>query len=171
MTKQQLKRLFLDPHKIGLMRLNEIGVSSSRFTGKDIVHIGKCSINRKYIIVGKVGNEWVVVNYAREKVRDFRGHGYIIKGKKVIALQRNRRGSLEELMSAYECVDRSKSLDRMTADEMFREGMGKRTYKKPGSGGSFRVNPPLRGMGLNRGDMERNRPDFIDYCKYLYKNK
>lgn len=53
--------------------------------------------------------------------------------------------------------------------QMFREGMGRRSRKKPGSGGSFRVNPPLRGMALNRGDIQRNRPDFIDYCKYLNK--
>lgn len=169
MTQQQLKRLLLDPYKIGLMRLNEMSVSDLRFTREQITHIGKCSINRKYIIVGKVGNSWTVVDYTRESTRDFRGHGYIIKGKKVIPLQHNRRGSFEWLMSAYESADRSKPIERMTADDIFYTCMGKRTFKKPGSGGSFRVNPPLRGMGLNRGDMERNRPDFIDYCKYLSK--
>ena len=169
MTRQELKRLSLDPRKIGLMRISEMGVSDSRFTGEDIVRIGKCSIFRKYIIVGRVGNSWVVTDYAREKVRGFRGHGYIIKGKRVIALQHNKRGSVEKLMGAYEGADRSKPLARMTADEVFREGMGKRFRKKPGSGGSYRVNPPLRGMGLNRGDMERNKADFIDYCKYLSK--
>lgn len=169
MTQQQLKRSLLDPYKIGLMRLNEMNVSDSRFTRERVIYIGKCSINRKYIIVGRIGNDWAVVDCTRENVRDFRRHGYIIKGKKVIPLQHNRRGSFEGLMSAYESADRSKPLDRMTADDIFHTCMGKRTHKKPGSGGSFRVNPPLRGMGLNRGDMERNRPDFIDYCKYLNK--
>lgn len=64
-------------------------------------------------------------------------------------------------------VDAPEKLERRK--RMFHEGMGKRTFKKPGSGGSFRVNPPLRGMGLNCADMQRNRPDFIDYCKYCYK--
>lgn len=51
--------------------------------------------------------------------------------------------------------------------QMFREGQGKRCSKKPSRSGSLRVNAPLRGMGLNRGDVRRNRPDFIDYITYI----
>ena len=136
MTQQQLKRSLLDPCKIGLMRLKEMSVSDSRFTKESIIHIGKCSINRKYIIVGRVGNDWVVVDYAREKVHDFKGHGYVIKGKKVIPLQHNKRGSIEGLMDAYECAERSKPIGKMTADDIFNACKGTRTRKHGQRGGA-----------------------------------
>lgn len=52
---------------------------------------------------------------------------------------------------------------------MFAIGKGERSRKKPGNGGRFVPNAPLRGMGLSRADYERNRPDFIDYIKYISK--
>lgn len=106
--------------------------------------------------------------------------GYIVTVKGVAAIPSvHDRKSMRNARQIYTHVQRGINTttfvpptrpERLESrSRMFREGMGKRTFKKPGSGGSFRVNPPLRGMGLNRGDMERNRPDFIDYCKYLSK--
>lgn len=56
-----------------------------------------------------------------------------------------------------------------SCSQMFHLGMGERSRKKPSNSGSFRVNPPLRGMHLSRANVESNRPDFIDYCKYFNK--
>lgn len=50
---------------------------------------------------------------------------------------------------------------------MFVIGKGERSRKKSGSGGRFIPNAPLHGMGLSRADYEKNRPDFIDYVKYI----
>lgn len=52
--------------------------------------------------------------------------------------------------------------------QMFAICKGERSRKKPGSGGRFVPNAPLRGMALSRLEIERNRPDFIDYVKYIY---
>lgn len=145
----------LNPYEIGLMRIGEMCVSSSRFSREDIMRIGQCSIERNYIIVGRIGNDWVVMNYARNKVRDFKGHGYIVKGKKVIALQRSKQGSLQELMDAYECADHFKPLVKMTAEEIFNSAKGVRTRKHGQRGGmSF---AEMR-KGMNWEPVETSRP-------------
>lgn len=111
------------------------------------------------------------------------GKGYIITANDITPIpftcwqpskavySRMRATAKADTRATYTTTNRM----RMTSEklegrsQMFREGMGRRTRKKPSNSGSFRVNPPLRGMALNKGDMERNRPDFIDYITYLAK--
>lgn len=129
------KRQLLNPYDVGLLRAREMGIARKRLTDEQITHIGRCSIDRKHIIVGKLDNNWVVVDLTRSNCREFHGHGYIVKGKKVIALHRHAQGTLEEQMDAFECAERSKPLDKMTADEIFSIGKGKRVKKHGHRGG------------------------------------
>ena len=131
---RRLKRLLLDPHEIGLLRLSEMHVNSAYFTKSEVTYIGQCSIDRKYIVVGKAGNHWAIEDCSKHSIRAYKGHGYIIKGKKIIALQQSKQGTIEELMSAYERLDRSKPLSQMRTDEIFSAGKGTKIRKRCGHG-------------------------------------
>lgn len=48
--------------------------------------------------------------------------------------------------------------------EMFEIGKGKRFHKKPGSGGAFTPNTPLRGMAMSSLNYELNRPMRAGIC-------
>lgn len=78
----QEKRAALDPHEIGLMRLNDMSISG--LSDEDINRIGFCSIWRKRCVVGQVwAGVWCVVCESEYKPRGFRAF-YVIRGKKVL---------------------------------------------------------------------------------------
>ena len=128
------KRASLDPYQIGMMRVKEMGIAFCNLEDEQIVEIGRCSINRIAIVVGKERNKWVVAHLSGAKCREYRGHGYIIKGKKTIPLQHHKQGTLEELMNAYEC-SADCSLDRLDAEGLFNAFQGRRIHKCKQKGG------------------------------------
>lgn len=104
----------LNAYSVGLLRLQEAHISSENFEHDDIEFIGQCSIRHHKIILGKVGNSWVIAEF--QTTYYFRAH-YIINGKKVIMLHRPVKK--KDAMTAYEYQDRSKPLSKMSADEIF----------------------------------------------------
>lgn len=130
----QHKRTMLDPYQVGMMRVKEMGIASCKLDDVQIAEIGKCSIERKHIMVVREGKVWNVIQLTSTNVKAYKGHGYIIKGKRVIPLQHHKQGTLEELMQAYErggdCP-----LDVLDADGLFHAFQGRRIHKGKKKGG------------------------------------
>lgn len=127
----------LNPYGVGLMRLNEMAISNTRLSREDIEYIGKCSINRKKVVIGKIGNSWVVQGRAHSLDAKFKPY-YVIRGKRITMLYHsNATGkTLEQMMSEYECRDLSKPLYQASADEIFQAAKGRRSQKHGGKGNS-----------------------------------
>ena len=115
--------------EVGLECIHKMCIAQTRFTSLQIDEIGKSVLMKTPIIITKQGNQWVVLRYDRKQVSACIGHGYIVKGIKVIPLQQHKKGTIDELMSRYECEDRSKPLQYMKADEIFQAGKGTRQHK------------------------------------------
>ena len=129
------KRALLDPYQIGLMRIGEMKMSFSRFTDAQVVEIGKCSIDRTAIVVGKDCNGCCVMKFSKEACMKYNGRGYIIKGKKVIEIRsHHKQGSLEELMRAFE-ERGGVRLNDLDAEGLFHAFQGTRTRKCKQKGG------------------------------------
>lgn len=110
----------LTSYCVGSLRLKEIGVPSSDFDSKDIEFIGKCSICRKQVIIGKVNKTWAIKGREKALEREsgaryggpkFIAH-YVIKGKRSECIYRNPNR------------DRSKPLNLMTSVEIFNSCKG-----------------------------------------------
>ena len=127
----------LNPYGVGLMRLNEMAISNTRLSREDIEYIGKCSISRKKVVIGKIGNSWAVQGRAHGFEAKFKTY-YVIRGKRITMLYHsNATGkTLEQMMSEYECRDLSKPLYQASADEIFQAAKGRRSQKHGGKGNS-----------------------------------
>lgn len=132
----------LNAYSVGLMRLSDANIASSNFEREDIEHIGRCSINRKKVVIGKVGNFWCLYGRTLEAElkaqaqykRGFRFKAYyIVVGKRVTSLHPSTNMTAKE----YECQERSKPLHLMTTDEIFRAGgVGRLCKKREGKANS-----------------------------------
>lgn len=124
------KRASLDPYKVGLMRLDDMGIKAERMSELSITEIGRASIERKPIMVLKMCVDWIVVPYSYDSFREFRGHGFVIRGKKVHKFSHSdhKNGTLDELMKAYE-DNWDTSLDSLDAEGLFNAFQGRRTHK------------------------------------------
>lgn len=110
----------LNPYGVGLLRLKEVGIASSNYSDSEIEYIGKCSINRVIVVLGKVNKTWTIKG--RENGVDcFIAH-YEIRGKRSVKIYRDPGR------------DRSKPLWAMTADEIFHAGCGEACPKHQGRG-------------------------------------
>lgn len=128
----------LNAYSVGLMRLSEAKVASSNFERNDIEFIGRCSISRREVTIGKVGNFWCVrgksltmelkVQAQCGKAARFRAY-YVVRGKRITALHPGNNGN----MSEFECRDTSKPVYMMDADEIFYAAKGKRPSRKCGA--------------------------------------
>lgn len=127
----------LNPYGVGLMRLNEMAISSTRLSREDIEYIGKCSISRKKAIIGKIGNLWAIQGRAGSFATKFKPY-YVVRGKRVTTLHPNNATgkTLEQMMSDYECRDLSKPLYLASADEIFQAAKGRRSQKHGGKANS-----------------------------------
>jgi len=132
------KRAMLDPHEVGMMRLKEMQLPFHVLSAEQVERIGQCSIDRTYIMVVREGKTWTIVRYTREMVCKYRGHGYIIKGKKVIPLQHHKQGTLEELMVSYE-HESDCPLDVLDAEGLFHAFQGRRIHKGKKKGGESSI--------------------------------
>ena len=105
----------LTAYHVGKCRLQEIGANLDDFDCNDIEHIGRCSIRRQRVVVGKVGKTWVIEGSEKYIVlvndTTFVAH-YSIQGKKSVKIYRDPGR------------DRSKPLSQMTAAEIFAAGKG-----------------------------------------------
>lgn len=132
----------LNAYGVGLMRLSDANIASGNFEREDIERIGWCSINRKKVVIGKVGNFWCLYGRTLEAElktqtqykRDFRFKAYyIVVGKRVTSLHPSTNMTAKE----YECQERSKPLHLMTTDEIFRAGgVGRLCKKREGKANS-----------------------------------
>lgn len=132
----------LNAYSVGLMRLNEAHITNEKFNRDDIEFIGWCSINRREVTIGKIGNFWCIrgrslvvelkVQAQYGKDARFKAY-YIIKGKHVTILHPDNNGN----MSEFECRDTSKPIYMMKAEEIFYAAKGKRPSRKCGSKMSF----------------------------------
>lgn len=129
----------LNPYGVGLLRLSEIHVSADKFERDDIEYIGRCSINHRKVILGRIGNDWVIAGRAENVSRKveaqfnarlkFRAH-YVIIGKRVTMLHEAINMTAVEALRAHEYRERSKPLSQMTAQEIFRIGQGEKPKPK-----------------------------------------
>lgn len=129
--------------EIGQRRLQELaltvghGVTMS-FNAREL---GEYSIRKQPVLVVLVGltsnQQWVLMPCTRQNIEQYRGHCYLVKGRKIEAIgYRHFHGTIEQVMSKYEGMDRSTPLKYAGATEIFRAGMGSRTRKKPQISGS-----------------------------------
>lgn len=125
------KRAMLDPYEVGMERVREMMLPYNRLSEAQVAEIGRSSIEHKHIMVVRDGKNWTIVSLTGANVRTYKGHGYIIKGKRVIALQHHKQGTLEQLMENYESVP----ICRMDADGLFHAFKGQRTHKGKKKGG------------------------------------
>lgn len=132
----------LNAYAVGLMRIAEARIASSNFEREDIEYIGRCSIYRREIAIGKIGNFWCIrgrslvvelkVQAQYGKDARFRAY-YIVKGKRVTTLHPGSNGNMAE----FECRDTSKPVYMMDAEEIFYAAKGKRPGRKHASKMSF----------------------------------
>lgn len=131
----------LDAYGVGLMRLHEVSVASVNLSHEDIEHIGQCSINRKKVVIGKIGNFWCI--YGRTELFELKVKAqygkdskfkacYIVQGKRVTTLHPGTGMSMND----FECRELSKPLNMMSTDEIFQAGKGKRCQKHGGKANS-----------------------------------
>lgn len=131
----------LNAYNVGLMRLNEVHIASGNFEREDIEFIGQCSISRRKVVIGKIGNFWCICGRTLEfelrvqaqykKDSRFKAY-YIVKGKRVTILHPGNNRS----MSDFECHNTSKPLNKMSADEIFSAAKGKCSPKHGGKANS-----------------------------------
>lgn len=117
----------LNPYSVGVLRLNEAHISIENFERADIEYIGRCSINRRKVVLGKVGNNWAISS--RSHNERFCAY-YVIEGKKVTTLHKSCGMKAEDAMKAYECRDLSKPLSKMNAFEVFNAGRERKPSRK-----------------------------------------
>ena len=140
----------LNAYGVGLLRLSEAHINAENFNREEIEYIGKCSIRRRKVVLGRIGNMWGICGRMAEQRRQvtaqfqanlrFRAH-YVIEGKRVTVLHASNGKSVERAMSDYECRDTSKSVWEMSAREIFRVAKGARPSRKhaPKMGLSTRI--------------------------------
>lgn len=132
----------LNAYSVGIMRLNEAHIANENFNRDDIEFIGRCSISRREVTIGKIGNFWCIrgrslvveLKMQAQYGKDARFKAYyIVKGKRVTILHPGNNGN----MSGFECRDTSKPVYMMSAEEIFYAAKGKRPSRKCGAKMSF----------------------------------
>lgn len=132
----------LNAYSVGIMRLNEAHIANKDFNRDDIEFIGRCSINRREVTIGKIGNFWCIrgrsldveLKVQMQYGRDVRFKAYyIVRGKRVTILHPDNNKN----MSEFECRDTSKPVYMMSAEEIFYAAKGKRPSRKCGAKMSF----------------------------------
>ena len=131
----------LNAYNVGLTRIAEAKIAGVNFEREDIEYIGQCSINRREVTIGKVGNFWCIRGRslaAELKVRAqygkdarFRAY-YTVKGKCITILHPSNNGNT----SGFECRDTSKPAYMMGAEEIFNAAKGVRSTKHGGKANS-----------------------------------
>lgn len=123
----------LNPETVGRMCLEKMHTSLERYPiAIDLVALGEASIQRRKVIIAIEGGEWVLMHYSMRNVEAARGHGYLVKGRKVFPIHagRPRTGEFGAVMRSYEGECREKPLAEMSAREIFSAGRGFRSRKK-----------------------------------------
>ncbi len=120
--------------EIGQQRLKELRLQGD--VGFSAIELGWYSMQRKPVLVvltGLTGNrKWQLMPFTRENTARHRGHCYLVKGRKVAAMEYiHKTGSVREILSAYEGADLSKPVYSAGAEAIFHDGKGQRTRKKP----------------------------------------
>lgn len=140
----------LNAYGVGLLRLSEAHINAENFKQEEIEYIGKCSIHRRKVVLGRIGNVWGIAGRMAEQRRQvtaqfqaelrFRAH-YVIEGKRVTVLHVSCNVSAEKAMSDYESRDFSKPVRMMGAEELFNAAKGSRPGRKhaPKMGLSTRI--------------------------------
>lgn len=116
----------LNNYSVGILRLQEMKVAADNFDSDDIEYIGRCSITRRKVTIGKAGNKWCV---GRLAPANFRAH-FMVVGKRIVVLHQMFSGSTDEIMRDYECRDFSKLLSEMSALEIFKAGGQRRPCRR-----------------------------------------
>ena len=116
-----LSKQELTAYNVGVRRLQEIGAPLCDFTKRDVEYVGRCSIRRVKVIVGKVGKVWVIKGsekyIALVDEATFMAH-YSIQGKRSMNIYRDPGR------------DRSKPLSMMSAMEIFMAGKGAKPCRR-----------------------------------------
>lgn len=128
----------LNAYSVGLMRLSEMKIPQSNFSDVDIEYIGYCSIKRREVVIGKIGNFWGVRGRMDEQCDKARSFGrtthfrayWIVSGKHTMALRPHFNKTVEQIIHEYEGRDRSKPLHEMGAEEIFNTAKEKKPSRR-----------------------------------------
>lgn len=131
----------LNAYDVGLLRLSEAHINAENFKQEEIEYIGKCSIHRRKVVLGRIGNVWGIAGRMAEQRSHvaaqfqaelrFRAH-YVIEGKRVTVLHPSLypNKTTEQIMREYESRDLSKPVRMMGAEELFNAAKGSRPGRK-----------------------------------------
>lgn len=145
----------LNAYGVGLLRLSEAHINAENFKQDEIEYIGKCSIRRRKVVLGRIGNVWGIAGRMAEQRSHvaaqfqaelrFRAH-YVIEGKRVTVLHGSNGKTTAQAMSDFEQRDTSKSIWEMSAKELFLVAQGRRPSRKhaPKMGLSTRIANSIR---------------------------
>ena len=144
-TNQNHTEVKLYADEIGQRRLQELGLRvghgiSMSFNAREL---GEYSIRKQPVLVVLVGltanQQWVLMPCTKQNIEQHRGHCYLVKGRKVTAIEyRHKTGTIEQMLSAFEGADLSEPLYRASSNSIFHAGKGQQTRKKPQISGSRR---------------------------------
>ena len=120
----------LNAYSVGLLRLREMSIASCNFSDDEIALIGRRSITKCKVVIGKVGNYWKIAGQTSAE-GNFRAY-YVVNGKRVTALHATRcpKMTAKQMMDNYESRDTTKPLYMMNADEIFFTAKGRRPSRK-----------------------------------------
>lgn len=145
----------LNAYGVGLLRLSEAHINAENFKQEEIEYIGKCSIRRCKVVLGRIGNVWGIAGRMAEQRSHvaaqfqaelrFRAH-YVIEGKRVTVLHASNGKTTAQAMSDFERRDTSKTVWEMGANELFKVAQGRRPSRKhaPKMGLSTRIANSIR---------------------------
>ena len=120
----------LNAYGVGLLRLREMQIASCNFTDEEITFIGRQSLTKRKVIIGKIGNYWRISGRTDMNGR-FRAY-YVVNGKRITVLHSTRcpQMTAKQMMDNYECRDTTKPLHMMDADEIFFTAKGRKPSRK-----------------------------------------
>ena len=174
----------LTPYNVGLMRLKEANICKSRFSTSEIEHIGRCSIKRQKVVLGRIGNEWAIGGYISNRFvpapyQRFKAH-YVIVGKQVTSLHPAHNMTAEKSLEWFEARDISKPVHEMTAQDMFEAGKGVKPCRRRAPKASAneqakyhktfdRITPTCKDSVRVRTSMERIQQYHNTFKKSFYE--
>lgn len=133
----------LNPYDVGRMRLKEVNIHADNFTVFEVIYIGECSIERRKVVLGRIGNQWAIsgrpidpLRYVHAKFATeprFRAY-YIIKGRNVTTVHKSCGVGFNEAVKAFKEPRPAKHISQMTTAEIFNECQGVACPKHQGRG-------------------------------------
>lgn len=118
-------------YSVGLQVLKHTHISATNFVREEIAYIGEKYLNCEKIILGRVGNVWIIRGYYRDRKTEkpFVPY-YVIFDGTVTASRQSCGKSYKDAVRAFNEREYSQPLSKMSAEQIFRDAKGKRPSRK-----------------------------------------